>query len=94
MTRRIFWTFLALIAVLLVLAVVPLGLSVAASQRASFRYGAADSARLVGSAAEELLGDHDSAAPMNKALAAAAAHGECVSVYDTHAALVAAARCG
>lgn len=94
MTRRIFWTFLALIAVLLVLAVVPLGLSMAANERASFRYGAEDSARLVASAAEELLGDHDSAASMNKALATAAAHGDCVTVYGGHAVLVGSTRCG
>lgn len=93
MTRRIFWTFLALIAVLLVLAVVPLGLSMAASERASFQYGAQDSARLIASAAEELLGDHDSAAPMNKALASAAASGDCVTVYGRHTVLVGSTRC-
>ena len=94
MTRRIFWTFLALIGVLLVLAVVPLGLSMAANERASFRYSAEDSARLAASAAEELLGDHDSAAPMNKALASAAAQGDCVAVYNRHVTLVGSTRCG
>jgi hypothetical protein len=92
-TRRIFWTFLALIAVLLVLAVVPLGLSMADGERASFRYGTESSARLVGSAAEELLGDHDSAAPMNRAISAADRQGDCVAVYSGRPALVGSTRC-
>jgi signal transduction histidine kinase len=92
-TRRIFWTFLGLIAVLLVLAAVPLGLSMAANERASFRYGTEDSARLIASAAEELLGDYDSAGPMNKALASAARQGDCAAVYGAHANLIGSTRC-
>jgi signal transduction histidine kinase len=92
-TRRIFWTFLALIAVLLVLAVVPLGLSMANGERASFRYDTESSARLVGSAAEELLGDHDSAAPMNRAISAADRQGDCVAVYSGRPALVGSTQC-
>ncbi|HEY2442008.1 MAG TPA: HAMP domain-containing sensor histidine kinase [Streptosporangiaceae bacterium] len=93
MTRRIFWTFLALIAVLLVLAVVPLGLSMASNERASFRYGTENSARLVSSAAEELLGDQDSPAPMNRAIAAAAAQGDCAGVYGSAGILVDSTAC-
>ena len=93
MTRRIFWTFLALIAVLLVLAVVPLGLSMADGERASFRYDTESSARLMSSAAEELLGDHESAAPMNRAIDTADRQGNCAAVYGGHVSLVGSTRC-
>jgi signal transduction histidine kinase len=92
-TRRIFWTFLALIAVLLVLAVVPLGLSMADGERASFRYEAESSARLMSSAAEELLGDHDSASPMSRAIDTAGRQGDCAAVYGGHAMLVGSTKC-
>lgn len=93
MTRRIYWTFLALIAVLLVLAVVPLGLSLAAGERASFRYDTESSARLVGSAAEELLSDHESATPMRRAITAAGRQGDCATVYGGHATVADSTRC-
>jgi signal transduction histidine kinase len=92
-TRRIFWTFLALIAVLLVLAVVPLGISMADGERASFRFDTESSARLVASSAEELLVDRDSAGPMRKAIGTAGRQGDCTSVYSGHVTLVGSTRC-
>jgi hypothetical protein len=47
MTRRIAGTFLALLGALLVLAVVPLGVSMSGNQLAGFRYDADAAARTV-----------------------------------------------
>jgi len=74
-SRRIALTFVALIAALLVLAVVPLGVARTANERQSFRFDSISAARLVADAAEEYLADHRPATAMNVALTAAAAHG-------------------
>lgn len=93
MSRRIALTFVALIAALLVLAVVPLGVARTANERQSFRFDTISAARLVSDAAEEYLADHRSAAPMNAALAAAARHRDCATVYRPDGSVVATAGC-
>jgi signal transduction histidine kinase len=94
MTRRIALTFFALIVVLLVLAVVPLGVSKSENQRASFRYDTNSAARIVGSDAEELLADHRSADAMRDGLASTASSGDCAAVYDANGTQVAQTPCG
>ena len=94
MSRRIALVFLALIAALLVLAVVPLGVSMTVNLQSSFRYDAQASAHQVAAAAEETLADHRSPAPMNATIAAAAARGDCVAVYAADGALVTSTPCG
>lgn len=88
MTRRITLTFFAIIAVLLVLAVVPLGVTKAQNQQASFRFDTDSAARVIASDAEEHLSDHHSTDQMRDGLASTAAAGDCAAVYDTHAALL------
>lgn len=78
---------------LLVLAVVPLGLSLTANQRNSFRFDAQSAAHQVAAAAEEYLADHDAPTAMNQALADAASRGDCASVFDASGRVVAATPC-
>jgi len=92
-SRRITLTFVALIAALLVLAVVPLGVSITANDRQSFRYDTVSAAHQVSSAAEEFLADHHPAAAMDAALTAAAGRGDCAAVYGPSDALLASAGC-
>jgi len=92
-SRRIALTFVALIAALLVLAVVPVGLAINDNQHESFRFDAISAARLVSSAAEEYLADHHPAAAMKEALAEAAAHGDCAAVYGPADVLLSSAGC-
>ena len=94
MTRRIALTFFALIAALLVLAVVPLGVSKADNQRASFRFDTDSAARIVASDAEEHLSDHHSTAQMLDGLASAAATGDCAAVYEVNGGQLAQTPCG
>jgi signal transduction histidine kinase len=89
MTRRITLTFFALITALLVLAVVPLGVTKADNQQASFRFDTNSAARVVASDAEEHLSDHHSTAELTDGLAAAAASGDCAAVYDANGSLFA-----
>src|ERR1700724_1483898 len=93
MSRRIALTFVALIAALLVLAVVPLGVSITANQRQAFGYDTVSAAHQVSSAAEEYLADHHPTTAMNAAMAAAAKRGDCAAVYGPDDALLAAAGC-
>lgn len=93
MSRRIALTFVALIAALLVLAVVPVGLAINDNQRESFRFDAISAARLISSAAEEYLADHRPATAMNDALADAARRGDCAAVYGPDDALLSSAGC-
>lgn len=93
MSRRISLTFVALIAALLVLAVVPLGVSMTQNERTSFRFDTQSSARQVASAAEEFLADHHGESAMREALAAASARGDCAAVFDAAGAMVAATPC-
>ncbi len=93
MTRRIAGTFIALLSTLLVLAVVPLGLSIARNELNSFRFDGDSAARTVSDAAEEHLSDHHGEAEMLAALAAAAARGDCATVYTAAGAELTASKC-
>ncbi len=93
MTRRIALTVLALITVLLVLAVVPLGVLLTERERTSFRSDAEASARAIASAAEEHLSDQKSDASMLHLLAEAQDEGGCSAVYDTAAQVIARTSC-
>ncbi|MFE1254373.1 sensor histidine kinase [Streptomyces fungicidicus] len=93
MSRRITWTLLILTSVLLVLAVVPLAVSLTAHERVSFRDSQRAATRVIASVAEEHLSDRESAAPMRRELDAAARAGDCAAVYDASARLVAATPC-
>jgi signal transduction histidine kinase len=91
MSRRIALAFLVLIVSLLVLAVVPLGVSMTVNLRSSFRYDAQAAAHQVAAAAEENLADHRPATAMDAAVASARARGDCVAVYTPGGTVVAAA---
>ena len=93
MSRRIALTFVALIAALLVLAVVPLGVSMNANEQSSFRYDTQAAAHQVAAAAEEYLADHRTPAAMYEAVTSAAGQGDCVAVYSSGGALVVDASC-
>ncbi|SEM04144.1 sensor histidine kinase [Streptacidiphilus jiangxiensis] len=93
MTRRIALSVLSLVLALLVLAVVPLGISITARENDSFREETAARARTVASAAEEHLSDHRSDADAREQLDAAAARGDCAQVYDAHGTLLYATPC-
>jgi signal transduction histidine kinase len=82
MTRRIALVLLALIAVLLTAAVVPLGLSLSERERTSFRDETAGHARSIASAAEEHLSDHEDAPSLAEQLTEARRRGECAVVDD------------
>jgi signal transduction histidine kinase len=88
MTRRITLSVLALLTVVLVLAVVPLGLSMAQRERMSFRDEAADEARTISAAAEEHLSDHHSAATAQRLVEDAGRRGQSAVVYDGSGAVV------
>ena len=94
MSRRIAAVTVGLVAALLLLAVIPLGLSLTANERASFQFGAQSAADHLSAQAEEYLADHDPPTAMDRALAAASSGGDCASVYGGSAALVAATACG
>jgi signal transduction histidine kinase len=81
-TRRIALTMLALITVFLVLAVVPLGLSMTQGERNSYRGQAAATARAIAAAVEEHLSDHHSEVPARHLVAKAGERGDCAVVYD------------
>lgn len=93
MSRRIALTFVALIAALLVLAVVPVGIAVDSKEQESFRFDAISAARQVASAAEEYLTDHHPATAMNEALAEAARHGDCAAIYRSDDSLLSSVGC-
>ncbi|MEY9874581.1 signal transduction histidine kinase [Streptacidiphilus sp. MAP12-33] len=93
MTRRIAVSVLSLVVALLVLAVVPLGISITARENDSFREETAARARTVASAAEEHLSDNRSDADAREQIDAAAAHGDCAQVFDAHGALFLATPC-
>jgi len=92
-SRRIALVIVGLVATLLSLAVVPLGLSLTANERASFQFDVQSAADQVAAQAEEYLSDHDPPTAMYSALADAAARGDCATVYDTALKVVAATRC-
>ncbi|WP_310718087.1 sensor histidine kinase [Streptomyces lydicus] len=93
MTRRITWTLLALTSVLLVLAVVPLAVSMTARERVAFRDDQRAATRVIAAAAEEHLSDRKPATGMHRELDAAARAGDCAAVYDASARLLASTPC-
>ncbi|MDI5967299.1 sensor histidine kinase [Streptantibioticus silvisoli] len=93
MTQRIALAVVALIAAVLVLAVVPLGLSMTAREQTSFRDDASSSARSIASTAEEALSDHRSAVPARDQVREAADRGDCAVVRDRSGRTVLAAGC-
>jgi signal transduction histidine kinase len=92
-SRRIAAVTVGLVAALLLLAVIPLGLSLTANERASFQFGVQSAADHLSAQAEEYLADHDPATAMDHALADAAAAGDCATVYDKSSTIVAATPC-
>ncbi|MEU8619155.1 HAMP domain-containing sensor histidine kinase [Streptomyces sp. NPDC048623] len=93
MTRRITWTLLVLTAVLLVLAVVPLAVSLTARERIAYRDSQRAATRVIAAAAEEHLSDNKPPTVLNQELDAAARAGDCASVYDASGRLVAGTPC-
>lgn len=93
MTRRITWTLLILTSVLLVLAVVPLAVSLTDQERVAFRHNQRSATRVIAAAAEEHLSDRKPATAMRQELDAAARAGDCATVYDTSARVVASSPC-
>ena len=76
MSRRIALVTVGLVTALLLLAVIPLGLSLTANERASFQYDVQSAADYLSAQAEEYLSDHDSPAAMDEAVDEAAARGD------------------
>ena len=93
MSRRIALVTMGLVTALLILAVVPLGLSLTANERASFRFAVESSARQLAAQAEEHLADHDPPTAMNHALAEAAEGGDCAVVRTAAGAVAGTAPC-
>ncbi|WP_326790184.1 sensor histidine kinase [Streptomyces sp. NBC_00151] len=93
MTRRIALTFMTLIVLQLVLAVVPLGLSMTQREQTSFRDTTEAANRTVAAAAEETLSDHRSPAAVRRLLEQAERAGDCAAVFDAAGRIVAATDC-
>ncbi|MGW3151531.1 sensor histidine kinase [Streptomyces sp. NPDC001177] len=93
MTRRITWTLLVLTSVLLVLAVVPLAVSMTARERVAYRDSQRAATRVIAAAAEEHLSDNKPPTIMRQELDSAARAGDCAAVYDASARLVARTPC-
>ncbi|SEO78722.1 Signal transduction histidine kinase [Actinacidiphila rubida] len=93
MTRRIALAVMALVTVLLVLAVVPLGLSLSGRERASFRDGTEAADRTLAAAAEEHLSDRGSSASLQQLLRRSAQPGDCAAVFDATGGEVAVTSC-
>lgn len=83
MSRRIALVTVGLVTALLLIAVIPLGLSLTANERASFRFDVQSAADYLSSQAEEYLSEHDSPAAMDSALADASFRGDCAIIYDS-----------
>ncbi|MFF4546595.1 sensor histidine kinase [Streptomyces sp. NPDC001435] len=94
MTRRITWTLLVLTSVLLVLAVVPLAVSMTARERVAYRDSQRAATRVIAAAAEEHLSDNKPPTIMRQELDAAARAGDCAAVYDAAGRVVASTPCG
>jgi signal transduction histidine kinase len=92
-TRRIALTVLALIAVLLVSAVVPLGVLLTDREQSSFRSSLEGTARMVSSTAEEHMSDGKPAGVMDQQLHEADQDRKCAAVYDTAGRVVATTSC-
>ncbi|MFJ9012781.1 sensor histidine kinase [Streptomyces canus] len=93
MTRRIMWTLLVLTSVLLVLAVVPLAVSMTARERVAYRDSQRAATRVIAAAAEEHLSDNKPPTIMRQELDSAARAGDCAAVYDASGRVVASTPC-
>jgi signal transduction histidine kinase len=93
MTRRIALTVLALVTVLLVLAVVPLGVLLTEREETSFRSATEAGARALASAAEENLSDHRPDTDMRRLVSEAREAGGCAAVYDAAGQVIARGAC-
>lgn len=93
MTRRIALAVMALITVLLALAVVPLGLSLAGRERASFRDDAEAADRVLAASAEEHLSDRGSTGSLRQLLERVTEQDDCAAVFNTAGHEVAATTC-
>jgi signal transduction histidine kinase len=93
-SRRIALVIVGLVAALLLLAVVPLGFSLTANERASFGFSVQTAGKQVGAEAEEYLADHKPPSPMYSALNEAADRGDCATIYGKDLQIVAATPCG
>lgn len=93
MVRRIALAFAALVTVLLVAAVIPLGAAMQSREEESFRFTTVSAARQLTAAAEETLSDHHPPDAMNLAIAETAQRGDCAAVYDPGGAKVASTSC-
>ncbi|MFC1411533.1 sensor histidine kinase [Streptacidiphilus sp. N1-12] len=93
MTRRIALTVLALVTVLLLLAMVPLGWLLTEREQTSYRSTAQADTRAISAAAEEHLSDHKSDALTLRLLAQAQQRGDCAAVYGAHGAVLARTSC-
>lgn len=93
MSRRFTLLIVGLVTALLTLAVVPLGLSLTANERASFRFAVESSTRQLSARAEEYLADHDPAVALNRALDEASERGDCAVVFTAAGALAGNTRC-
>jgi len=92
-TRRIALTVLALITVLLVIAVVPLGVLLTDREEDSFQSALEASARSVSAAAEEHMSDGKPAGSMDRQLHEADQDRECAAVYDSAGRVIATTSC-
>lgn len=93
MSRRITWTLVVLTSVLLVLAVVPLAVSMTGHERVTHRDSQRVDARVIAAVAEEHLSDRKPATALHHELEAVARTGDCAAVYDASARLVASTPC-
>jgi signal transduction histidine kinase len=89
MARRIVLTMLALVSVLLISAVAPLGLITAGHEQESFRMGTVMSAQTLATVAEKRLSDHGAGPTLVTTLVHANAPGDEVWVFDAGNQLVA-----
>jgi signal transduction histidine kinase len=92
-TRRIALLLLAFSIVLVAAAAVPLGVLITSREHLAFRDRTQAAARVIAASAEESLSDRASVAVMNADLAAAAAAGDCATVYDRAGAQLASTPC-
>ena len=83
MARRIALLVIALIAVLLGVAAVPLGLLTAGQDRRDFRDDTVAAAATVSSVAEEFLDDHATGASLTRSIAGLHRRGDLVAVFDS-----------
>lgn len=97
MIRRIAGTFFALLTALLVLAVVPLGITKAESQHDSFRFDTDSAAQVVASDAQETLASgrpHPQlTGSLQEGLQNASSAGDCAAVYNADAELLDKTKC-